>query len=121
MGVVADIADRVMIMYAGMAMETGSVREIFYSPMHPYTWGLQSSIPKEGDYDHRLVPIDGTPPDLLAPPKGCPFADRCEYAMAICREQMPQTTRRTETHSARCWLYHELAPKVTNPITGGTV
>lgn len=121
MGVVADIADRVMIMYAGMAMETGSVREIFYSPMHPYTWGLQSSIPKEGDYDHRLIPIDGTPPDLLAPPKGCPFADRCEYAMAICREQMPQTTRRTETHSARCWLYHELAPKVTNPITGGTV
>lgn len=121
MGVVADVADRVMIMYAGMAMETGSVREIFYAPMHPYTWGLQNSIPKEGNYSQRLVPIDGTPPDLLDPPKGCPFADRCEYAMAICHEQIPEVTVRSETHSARCWLYHEKAPKVTNPITGGTL
>lgn len=121
MGVVADVADRVMIMYAGMVMETGTVREVFYEPMHPYTWGLLASIPKEGEYNQRLIPIDGTPPDLLNPPKGCPFADRCEYAMAICHEQMPETTARTQTHNGCCWLYHELAPKVTNPVTGGPV
>ena len=121
MGVVADVADRVIIMYAGMAMESGTVQEIFYAPMHPYTWGLQVSLPKHGDDGReRLIPIDGTPPDLLAPPAGCPFADRCEYAMGICHERMPEVTEKTGTHSVRCWLYHEMAPKVTNPITGGT-
>ena len=120
MGVVADVADRVMIMYAGMVMETGTVKEVFYDPQHPYTWGLQASIPKHDGGGGRLIPIDGTPPDLLAPPVGCPFADRCEYAMGICHEQMPESTARSETHSARCWLYHPMAPKVTNPITGGT-
>ncbi len=120
MGVVADVADRVIIMYAGMAMEAGSVREIFYSPMHPYTWGLQVSLPKHDGSGGRLRPIEGTPPDLLDPPAGCPFADRCEYAMEICHRRMPDVTQRTPTHNVRCWLYHEMAPKVTNPITGGT-
>ncbi|MCI8538028.1 MAG: ABC transporter ATP-binding protein [Oscillospiraceae bacterium] len=120
MGVVADVADRVMIMYAGMVMETGTVKDVFYDPQHPYTWGLQGSIPKHGGGGERLSPIDGTPPDLLAPPEGCPFADRCAYAMGICHERMPEVAARSESHTARCWLYHELAPKVTNPITGGT-
>ena len=120
MGVVADVADRVMIMYAGKALETGTVEEVFYSPMHPYTWGLQGSIPKHDGGNERLVPIEGTPPDLLKPPVGCPFANRCEYSMKICHSQMPERIHKTDTHSARCWLYHEMAPKVTNPITGGT-
>ena len=101
-------------------MEAGSVREIFYSPMHPYTWGLQVSLPKHDGSGGRLRPIEGTPPDLLEPPAGCPFADRCEYAMEICHRRMPDVTQRTPTHNVRCWLYHEMAPKVTNPITGGT-
>ena len=120
MGVVADVADRVIIMYAGMAMESGSVREIFYEPKHPYAWGLMVSLPKRDGSGGRLQPIEGTPPDLLAPPVGCPFADRCEYAMGICHQRMPEVTQCTPTHSVRCWLYHEMAPKVTNPITGGT-
>ena len=120
MGVVADIADRVMIMYAGMVVETGTADEIFYSPRHPYTWGLLESIPKPGNRGAtRLVPIEGTPPDLLNPPVGCPFADRCEYALAICREEMPERFACSDSHNVRCWLRHELAPKVKNPITGG--
>lgn len=119
MGVVADIADRVTIMYAGMVVESGTVEEIFYNPRHPYTWGLLKSIPKPGvNGKERLIPIDGTPPDLLDPPVGCPFADRCDYAMAVCREQMPETTQLSDTHQTRCWLRHQLAPKIKNPITG---
>ncbi|MEG2097247.1 MAG: ABC transporter ATP-binding protein [Pseudoflavonifractor sp.] len=120
MGVVADIADRVMIMYAGTVVEEGTAAEIFYTPRHPYTWGLLESIPKPGDLGaNRLVPIDGTPPDLLNPPEGCPFADRCAYAMGICHVELPERTACTPTHSVRCWLRHELSPKVKNPITGG--
>ncbi len=118
MGVVADMADRVAIMYAGKIVEQGPVREIFYHPKHPYAWGLLESIPKGGEYGkERLVPIDGVPPDLLNPPEGCPFAPRCEYAMPICRMRMPEESVFENGHSVRCWLTHPNAPAVHNAWT----
>ena len=120
MGVVADIADRVAVMYAGVVVEQGSVQEIFYHPKHPYTWGLLDSIPRPDDSGQRLIPIDGTPPDLIAPPQGCPFAARCEYAMKICHECMPDITSVGQNgHEVRCWLRHAYAPKVHNRYTEG--
>lgn len=120
MGVVADIADRVAVMYAGIIVEKGSVQDIFYHPKHPYTWGLLESIPKPGaNGSERLIPIEGTPPDLIAPPKGCPFAARCDYAMKICHGCMPEITTVSGGHEVRCWLRHEYAPKVQNRFTQG--
>ena len=120
LGVVADVADRVAVMYAGVIIETGTVNEIFYNPQHPYTWGLLRSVPrldiKKGE---RLVPIDGTPPDLIAPPKGCPFAARCDYAMKICVQEYPETTDMSDTQKVNCWLQHPSATKVINPVTEG--
>lgn len=117
LGVVADVADRVAVMYAGVIVEIGTVNEIFYSPKHPYTWGLLRSVPrldiKEGE---KLIPIDGTPPDLIAPPKGCPFAARCDYAMKICVEEFPKDTILSETQKVNCWLEDPRAPKVKNPV-----
>lgn len=112
MGVVADIADRVTVMYAGNVVETGTVEEIFYSPKHPYTWGLLESIPKADEKGKRLIPIEGTPPDLINPPAGCPFADRCAYCMKICREQASSVYAVSDSHTVRCWLQHPDAPKV---------
>ena len=114
MGVVADIADRVAVMYAGKIVEQGSVRDLFYHPRHPYTWGLLDSIPKMDHSDTPLVPIQGTPPDLLNPPKGCPFAARCGYCMAVCHDYMPEKTVVAEGHTVRCWLQHQFAPHVDN-------
>ena len=120
LGVVADIADRVVVMYAGVIIETGTVNELFYNPQHPYTWGLLKSVPRLDTEDgERLIPIEGTPPDLIAPPKGCPFASRCEHAMKVCIDVYPEQTKITDTHHVNCWLKHELAPKVTNPMTKG--
>ncbi|AFS77398.1 oligopeptide transport system, ATP-binding protein OppD [Gottschalkia acidurici 9a] len=120
LGVVADIADRVVVMYAGVIIETGTVNELFYNPQHPYTWGLLKSVPRlDTEEGERLIPIEGTPPDLIAPPKGCPFASRCEHAMKVCIDAYPEQTKITDTHHVNCWLKHELAPKVTNPITKG--
>ena len=90
MGVVADIADRVAVMYAGKIVESGTVKDIFYRPAHPYTWGLLESLPDKNGKTARLEPIEGTPPDLIAPPQGCPFADRCAYCMNICHRMMPE-------------------------------
>ena len=118
MGVVADIADRVAVMYAGVIVEKGDVKEIFFHPKHPYTWGLLDSIPRPDTHGERLIPIEGAPPDLIAPPKGCPFAARCDYAMKICHEQMPEITAEGD-HEVRCWLCHEFAPKVVNRYTEG--
>ena len=114
MGVVADIADRVAVMYAGVIVEQGTVRDLFYHPQHPYTWGLLDSIPKMNHQDETLVPIEGAPPDLLNPPQGCPFAARCKYCMQICKTDMPEITELTDQHMVRCWLKHEYAPKVEN-------
>ena len=95
-------------------MEEGTTEEIFYKPQHPYTLGLMRSIPKMSDKENkeRLIPIDGTPPDLLKPPAGCPFAPRCDHAMKICMTQMPEYTKSSDTHRAACWLLHPDAPKV---------
>ena len=117
LGVVADVADRVAVMYAGVIVETGNLEEIFYNPQHPYTWGLLRSVPRlDIEEGEKLIPIDGTPPDLVAPPKGCPFTDRCDYAMKICEREYPETTEISSTQRVDCWLQHESAPNVVNPV-----
>ena len=114
LGVVADVCTRIIVMYGGLIMEEGTTEEILYKPQHPYTLGLMRSIPKMSDKENkeRLIPIDGTPPDLLKPPAGCPFAPRCDHAMKICMTQMPEYTKSSDTHRAACWLLHPDAPKV---------
>ena len=112
LGVVADVCSRVIVMYGGLIMEEGDVKDIFYNPKHPYTVGLLKSVPNL-EVKERLVPIDGTPPDLLHPPKGCPFAARCEHTMNICLEEQPNYYSAREGHRAMCWLMDEEAPKVT--------
>ena len=114
LGVVADVCSRIIVMYGGLIMEEGSADDIFYRPKHPYTLGLIKSIPKisEKENKERLYPIPGSPPDLLNPPKGCPFAARCDYAMKICMQQMPEYTHVSDKHRAACWLLHPDAPKV---------
>lgn len=114
LGVVAHIAQRVIVMYGGKVVEYGSSKDIFYNPKHPYSWGLLNSVPRLDivKNENRLESIEGTPPDLFAPPSGCPFADRCEYSMKICRAKMPPTFVISEGHASACWLSHPDAPKV---------
>ncbi len=122
LGVVASMAHRIQVMYAGMIIERGTIDEIFASPQHPYTWALLQSVPRvETENKSELYSIQGTPPDLLSPPKGCPFASRCEYCMKICKDKMPDATNFSETHEVRCWLKHEYAPKVLRPSSLGGV
>ncbi|SDM79022.1 oligopeptide/dipeptide ABC transporter, ATP-binding protein, C-terminal domain-containing protein [Paenibacillus sp. yr247] len=102
LGVVAQVCSRVIVMYGGLIMEEGTVEDIFYSPQHPYTNGLLRSIPKSGQKE-RLTPIEGTTPNLLNPPTGCPFAERCPHAMDIC-QQMPPVFSLNEHHHTSCWL-----------------
>lgn len=110
LGVVASSCRRVIVMYGGQIMETGSVSDIFYAPRHPYTMGLLRSIPKVGEGGRRLESIPGTPPDMLNPPKGCPFYPRCEFAMQICKEKAVPEFQTTQEHCIRCWLCHPDAP-----------
>ena len=113
LGVIAKLCDRVLVMYGGKIVERGTAEEIFYETSHPYTMGLMKSIATlDTDKNQALVPIDGTPPDLFAPPHGCPFAARCQYCMEICREEMPEEHVLTQEHKCSCWLMHEDAPKV---------
>ncbi len=113
LGVVADVCSRIIVMYGGLVMEEGTAEEIFYDPKHPYTMGLLKSIPRlDLGQKKRLVPIEGSPPDLLKPPKGCPFAARCPYAMRICVEERPPYFYVNEGHRSMCWLLHEDAPDV---------
>lgn len=122
LGVVANISQRVAVMYGGVIVETGTVDEIFYKPKHPYTWGLLSSMPKLHGKATDLVAIPGTPPDLSNPPKGCPFAARCAHAMEVCLNHMPVYTELSETQKTACWLLDERAPKVEPPesiLVGG--
>ncbi|MHC9532121.1 ABC transporter ATP-binding protein [Dellaglioa sp. L3N] len=114
LGVVAGMADRVAVMYAGRIVEYGTVDEVFYNPQHPYTWGLLNSMPTL-DSEH-LYAIPGTPPDLLDPPKGDAFAARNDYAMKIDTEQQPPFFDVSPTHAAATWLLHPNAPKVTPPV-----
>lgn len=111
LGVVATVCDKVAVMYGGLIMEYGTVDEIFYHPRHPYTMGLLGSIPHvDGGEKRRLIPIDGTPPDLINPPKGCPFITRCKYCMNVCtREQPPYYAE--DKHRTMCWLLDVDAPK----------
>jgi oligopeptide transport system ATP-binding protein len=120
LGVVAHTAHRVVVMYAGKVVETGTLREIFYTAQMPYTWGLLSSIPlPTADRSQDLIPIPGSPPDMLAPPKGCPFTPRCPYAMRICAEEMPEYKTFSSEHKAACWLHHPMAPDVEPPVKVG--
>ncbi|KHE68142.1 ABC transporter ATP-binding protein, partial [Halobacillus sp. BBL2006] len=115
LGVVANVADRVAVMYAGKIVEIGTVDDIFYNPKHPYTWGLLGSMPSLDSDDEELYAIPGSPPDLLDPPKGDAFAARNEYAMQIDLEQEPPMFKVSDTHYAATWLLHENAPKVEPP------
>ncbi|HSH36717.1 ABC transporter ATP-binding protein, partial [Schnuerera sp.] len=123
LGVVANFADKVQVMYAGQVLERGSRDEIFYDSMHPYTWALLQSVPRlDTKSKEELYTLKGTPPDLILPLKGCPFASRCEYAMEICLERSPEETSLSDTHKLNCWLQHPNAPKVNRPIgTGGEI
>lgn len=114
LGVVANVADRVAVMYAGKIVEYGTVDEIFYNPQHPYTWGLITSMPTL-DTEGKLLSIPGTPPDLLDPPKGDAFALRSDYAMAIDYEEQPPMFQVSNTHFAATWLLHPDCPAVTVP------
>jgi oligopeptide transport system ATP-binding protein len=122
LGVVAHTAHRVAVMYGGKIVETGTAREVFYNPQMPYTWGLLASIPlPTADRSQELIPIPGSPPDMLDPPTGCPFTPRCPYAMRICSEEMPEFTTFSPEHKAACWLHHPMAPNVEPPArVGGT-
>ena len=111
LGVVAGMADRVAVMYAGKVVETGAVEDIFYRNAHPYTQALLKSLPTvDADKKDRLVSIPGTPPDLLAPPKGCAFGARCKHCMKICQEEQPPEFTLGEGHVASCWLLHPDCP-----------
>ena len=113
LGVIAKMCDRVLVMYGGKVSEEGTVEEIFYETAHPYTAGLIKSIATlDTSKNQKLVPIDGTPPDLFSPPVGCPFAPRCEFAMQVCYEHQPDFYRLSDEHTCACWLQHEYAPKV---------
>lgn len=115
LGVVANVADRVAVMYGGQIVEVGTVDEIFYNPQHPYTWGLLSSMPSLDMGEDKLYAIPGTPPDLLNPPTGDAFALRSEYALAIDLEERPPLFKVSDSHYAATWLLHPEAPEVTPP------
>lgn len=109
LGVVANFAQRIQVMYAGEIIEEGTTDEIFYEARHPYTWALLNSIPSMTERGKRLHSLAGTPPDLLLPLPGCPFVSRCDHAMKICREQHPECTVHSDTHRSWCWLEHEMS------------
>lgn len=110
LGIVADMSDRVIVMYAGQIMEEGLTSEIFKNPKHPYTRKLLDSVPRlDMNRDENLHSIEGTPPDLYIPPKGCSFYDRCDMALKICKEHLPGFDDHTDSHRSRCWLNHPMA------------
>jgi len=104
LGVVAEVADDVVVMYGGQLVEQGAVDDIFYRPRHPYTWGLLSSLPRADVEVARLEQIPGQPPSLLNPPAGCRFHPRCKFTMDICRTEVPQLLPADAAHRDRCWL-----------------
>lgn len=118
LGVVARVADRVAVMYAGKIVETGTAEEIFYDPRHPYTWGLMQSLPAFSKERENLPVIPGMPPSLLHPPKGDAFACRNPYALQIDYEEEPPMFRVTNTHYAATWLLDPRAPKIVPPVGG---
>jgi len=110
LGIVANMCHKIAVMYAGKIVEYGSTDEIFYNPKHEYTKGLLRSIPKLTEKEHRkLVPIEGTPVDMLNPPAGCPFAPRCDNCMKVCLKNMPEYSYIREDHYSACWLIQKEA------------
>lgn len=110
LGVVARMADKVAVMYAGQIVESGTAEDIFYRSAHPYTLGLKAAMPSPGMHvDEKLVAIAGSPPDLFSPPKGCGYCSRCDHALSICDRQLPQLHAVGDEHKSRCWLQHEMA------------
>jgi oligopeptide transport system ATP-binding protein len=113
LGVIAELSTHVVVMYGGLIMEKGTVEDIFYNHQHPYTKGLYKSIPKSTKKDReRLIPIEGSPPDLMNPPQGCPFSPRCPHTMKICLEKTAPLFDLSESHTSACWLQHADAPVV---------
>lgn len=113
LAVVARMADRVAVMYAGQIVESGSVDDIFYRSSHPYTLGLKVAMPSNThDRDKTLTPILGSPPDLFNPPVGCGYYARCPHAMKVCAERLPDIMEVSPGHATRCWLQHAEAPRV---------
>ena len=110
LGVIADMCDEIIVMYAGKIVEKGSCRDIFYHPKHPYTWALLKSVPRV-DYEGKqaLMTIEESIPDMTNPPKGCAFCSRCPYAMNICNEYEPPKTMLSNEHEVSCWLLDERA------------
>lgn len=121
LGVVAELCDRVLVMYGGLIMEEARIEDIFERPGHPYTMGLLHSIPDvEQEKSERLEPIPGSPPDMTNPPAGCPFAPRCSYARKVCAGSLPDFVEVGEEHRTRCFLQYEDAPADEhNPFRGG--
>lgn len=118
LGVVARVADRVAVMYAGKIVEIGTAEEIFYDPRHPYTWGLMQALPTYAQAGAALKTIPGMPPTLIGPPVGDAFACRNEYALAIDYEQMPPMFKLSDTHYAATWLLDDRAPRIAPPVGG---
>lgn len=116
LGVVAKIADRIAVMYAGKIIEVGTKEDIFYDPQHPYTQGLLNSVPRLDKHEMELTPIDGTPPDLFSPPAGCPFIARCPFAMEVCDKVYPAETKLSDTQHVHCWLQDERAKQLLKKI-----
>lgn len=114
LGIAAEIADRIQVMYAGEIIESGSREDIFKNPQHPYTLGLLRSVPDISD-NSRLYSLGGSPPDLIVPPKGCAFASRCDYCMEVCKKHRPKIQNISEEHSVKCWLKHPYAENVKRP------
>lgn len=113
LGCVASTCERIIVMYGGQIMEEGTDEDIFYNPLHPYTMQLLKSVPRltGKQSKQRLIPIKGTPPDMLNPPTGCPFYPRCELAMEICRTKVVPNFVESDSHKVKCWLRHSDAPK----------
>ena len=104
LGVIASMCDEIIVMYGGRVCERGTADDIFYNPAHEYTKGLLRSIPKQDNMGEKLVPIGGTPINLLNMPKGCAFCPRCSEAMKVCLRELPQELRLSDTHLSSCWL-----------------
>ena len=119
LGVIAGMADRVLVMYGGHVVEEAPVDLLFTQPEHPYTQGLLRSVPNPDTLaKHRLIPIQGQPPDLLCPPRGCPFFPRCPQALRVCQTWPPEETSRTPGHKSACWLQHPSAAKNGGGVRG---
>ncbi len=116
LGVVADVADCIVVMYAGKIVERGRCRDIFYHASHPYTWALLKSVPRIDYHGQTLMTIEGSIPDMTNPPKGCAFCQRCPYGMRICKEHEPPTWDLKDGHEVSCWLLDRRANREGVPF-----